>query len=112
LVEVETVVKPAQVPFDRAIFKFDTLATGVFAVKTTSAPETDASYKAEIFALFSRAVFILPATMLAVSDEATGTERVIGEPVMPLDVTTTVALPSPLKNALQYLAETSVNFHT
>lgn len=38
--------------------------------------------------------------------------RVTGEPVMPLDVTTTVAFPSPLKKDLQYLAETSVNFQT
>ena len=105
-------VSPAQVPFDSAIFKLETFATGVLAVKITSEPETDASYTAEIFALFSRAVFILPATMLAVSDEATGTESVIGEPVMPLDVTTTVALPSPLKKTLQYLADTSVNFQT
>ncbi len=43
LAEVETVVKPAQVPFDKAIFKFETFATGVFAVRTTSAPETDAA---------------------------------------------------------------------
>jgi hypothetical protein len=58
------------------------------------------------------AVFILPATILAVSDEDTGTERVIGEPVILLDVTTTVALPSPLRNTLQYLADVSVNFQT
>ena len=48
----------------------------------------------------------------AVSEDSTGTERVTGEPVMPLDVTTTVAFPSPLKKDLQYLAETSVNFQT
>ena len=112
LVEVETVVSPAQVPFEIAILRFEIFAAGALAVKITSAPETDTSYTAVIFALFSMAAFILSATMLAVSDEATGTERVIGEPVILLDVTTTVALPSPLRNTLQYLADVSVNFHT
>ena len=92
--EVGAAVMPTQVPSATAIFKVASFATFVIDVRIILSVAPLIVNLAITSASSPSAVLILPAIALASSDKATATGIVLGDPVIPFAVTTTLAFPS------------------
>ena len=101
-------VMPVLVPLSSAMLRVESLPgrmstvvdpTGMevvgLRVRMIAVEVPDTAKRAAITVFAASAVLTLPAQTAAVSDAATATFRVIGDPVMPAEVTTTLAFPAP-----------------
>ena len=88
-------VSPVQVSFAMLMFRVGSLSAATLAVRRTYLPLSGLIVKKSVISEFcARAAFTFVATTVEESPLVTGTERVIGEFVIPAAVTTTVAFPA------------------
>ena len=76
-----------------AMFKLASLATASLRVRMTDGPASLTLKSEDTSGSAARVARTLAATTASVCPTVTGTHKFLGEPVMPLAVTTTIALP-------------------